>query len=287
MDTSQDIISRTVYVHNPVNPPSIGHGVDAKIKLVNPKHLSIENWQEGEQPTFTLKIADPKAMGLLNFQDNSVERFIDDLILSCNLVLKRAAFSKNNLDSTHSTVERKQEPKPKPKVENTPSGTEITVTEVVYGTDHFHFTIGFEDELDESKTLELLSKILSIKNGMGQTTLKVNDLQKSLNEYQSAMFSFEGLGIFKHLFSSLGISTNCDGNDRIGQALVQESALISGIDLSKIDDCRSFNGRVKHIDRNPQEEKEYQEGLKKLEQKITCLREAIQKIITYRLKSII
>ena len=253
MASTQDQISTTVYVHEPVNPPGIGHGIEPKIKLKNSKHLSIENWQKEEQPSFKLKITDPKAIGLPNFNDHSVEDFFDNLILSCNLVLKKAAFSKNNSDSTHATVKRKEEPKPKPIVKDTPSGKEIISTHVVYVTTRGHFTIGFEDELDEITMIEVLSKILSLKNCKVQTTLKVSNVQKSLNDYQSGMSSFERLGIFKHLFSSLEVSTNCDGNDRNDQALVQEAAQISGVDKSKIEDCRSFNNRAKHIDRTPQQ----------------------------------
>ena len=286
MASNQDKISTTIYVHDPINPPGVGRGIEPKIKLENFKHLSIENWREGEQPNFTLKITDPKAIGLLNFDDYSVEHFFDDLILSCNLVLKRAAFSKNSSDSIHAAVERKEEPKPKSIVKDIPSGKEIIITEVLHVIDRAHFTIGFKDELDEIKMLELLSKILSLKNGKIQTTLKVNNVQKSLNDYQSGMSSFERLGIFKHLFSSLEVSTNCDGNDRNDQALVQEAAQISGVGKSRIEDCRSFNNRAKHIDRTLQQEKEYQEGLKKLGPKIIHLREATQLIIIFRLKSI-
>jgi len=182
MSDNQDVISRTIYLHDPINPPAVGHGVDAKIKLVNSKHLSIENWQKGEQPSFTLKITDPKTIGLLNFQEHNVERLIDDLILSCNLVLNNAAFSRHRSDSTRSAIERKKKHSPKLKVEDTPSGKAIFATEVMRSTDSFHITIGFEDKLDESEVLELLSKISSLKNGNVHAALKVNNIQKSLSE---------------------------------------------------------------------------------------------------------
>ena len=154
MSDSIDKIKRNVFVHDPTNPPAVGHGLNAEINHVNDKHLKIENWQGGEQPNFTLIINDPKAMGLQDFQENNVEQFVNDLILSCNLVLKRAVFSRQSFDSARSTVERKKMSPPESKVEDTPQGKKVTITEVVRITDSIHITVGFKDELDEEKVLE-------------------------------------------------------------------------------------------------------------------------------------
>jgi len=286
MSENIDKISRNVYVHYPVNPPTVGLGLNVQLNLINAKHLEIENWQNGEQPNFTLKINDPKSIGLHDFQEYDVEKFVNDMILACNLILKKAAFSRHTSDSTRSVVERKKMPPPKSEVEDTPQGKKITITEIVQITDSVHITAGFEDGLDENEMLELLSKIRQVKNVNVSTNLKVNDLRKSLNEYESSMSTFERLSIFKNLFSSLELSTNYDGNDRMGFDLDKEVNTITGVDTTKIEDYRKFNARTKHIDRNKQDEKEYQEGLNKLGEKIIYLREASQKTIIARLKSL-
>ena len=286
MPDNQENLSIIIHVHSPVNPPGIGHASNAKIKPVNFKYFSIENWQD-DLSKRTLKITDPKTLGLLNFQDFEIERFAECLILSCNLVLKRVAFSKITIDSTRSVMEREKELPPKPKTVDTTPGKEIIITDILQATDHLGTAVLDNDELDEDKVLELLSKILSIKNNNAQSTLNIIDMQKSLDQYQFAMNSFDKVGIFMHLFASLELSTNCDGKKRCAQELDQEVARISGIDDSVINNCRQFNNRVKHKNKNSRQNKEYAEELNKLTSKIINVREIAQKIITFRLNSIV
>ncbi len=88
------------------------------------------------------------------------------------------------------------------------------------------------------------------------------------------------------MFSSLELSTNCDGTDRKSSDLDNEVVRITNIDYAKIKDYRQFNGRTKHIDRNSQEEQKYQEGLQKLGEKIEYLKEAAKTMIRTRLMSL-
>lgn len=214
------------------------------------------------------------------------ERFIDDLILSCNLVLDRAAFSKNSTDSTRSIMEKRKRFMPKPKTENTESGKKVIVSDALHLDDSVDVVVGIEDKLDEAKVLELLSKILILKNCRISPSLQVSNMKKSLIGFQAAMSCLDMLETFKQLSSSLEISTNYDGIDRKNQKLVQEASRVSGVAYSKINDCREFYNRTKHSNRNLREEMEYQDGLKPLDEKIGWAREAAQKIIAYRLRSL-
>lgn len=280
-------ISKTIFCHSPVNPPAPGRGVDIEMNLANASKVKFLNWQNGSVASFTLEISDPGTIGLANSQNNTVEQFIDDFILACNLLLKKAAFSRQNYDSAYATIERKpRAPSPPAKVEDFGKMKKVTFTEVVEVTDSWSITTGFKDELDEPKIIELMTKIRKIHSGSTQTSLKTTDLQKALCEYDVGMTSFEGLGIFKHLFSSLELSTNCDGIDRNGSNLDAEANRITGVDIVKIEDCRRFNARTKHIDKNQNDEKEYQEGLAKIGEKIIYLRQATCNCILDRLKNI-
>lgn len=75
-ENNEDKISRTLNVHSPVNPPAIGFGVDAKINLINQKFLTITNWIKSDHSSFTLEITDPVSLGLSDFQESNVEKFI-------------------------------------------------------------------------------------------------------------------------------------------------------------------------------------------------------------------
>ena len=285
MSSGKDQISRKIYVHEVVNPPVTGLSIDVTINIINSKYLVIADWQnETGQQSFNLKIIDPLSLGLQDFQDNNVEKFIDKLLLVCNLVLKSAAFSRHQSDSSRTKVERETPQASGSQVTETPNGIKIEIHETVRITDSVHISIGFQDELDEAKVVQIMKKLDQLENL--KSNLQVGDLKKSLNEYSAAMSSFDRLGIFKHLYSSMELATNCDGYDRSGIELDAEVNRISGIPTTDVEEWRRFNGRAKHIDKTPLEEKLYQETLQKLGEKISPLRETCQKIILSRLPNI-
>ena len=271
-------ISRILYVHDPTRPPGPGNGLDVKIQLLNSKYISIENWQKGDTPHFDIKIAEPHRFELSDSESSSIEIFVDDLILSCNLVLRRVVFSRHHVDSTRSVVIKATEPSPKSTVEEYPNLTKITLYAKISISDSVHVTHGFEDQLNECLTLNLLSKI-RLLNG-NKTT---DELSKSLDAYRSAMSSFDLQGIFKNLYIALELAINADEKDRSGEMLDQESERITGTVCSKMKEWRNLNNRLKHSDINPTHKRQYQEGLPNLGKHIRELRAATQKAITYRL----
>jgi len=79
---SKDIanISNKISIHSPENPPSTGHGLNVKLTSSNQKYLEISNWENGNQPRFTLIVHDPISIGLEDSQEYNVEKFVDDLL---------------------------------------------------------------------------------------------------------------------------------------------------------------------------------------------------------------
>jgi hypothetical protein len=285
-ENNEDNLSRKLNIHSPINPPAPGSSTDAKIILINQNHFTLTDWIKSNSTGVTLTISDPISLGLVDFQEYTVEKFIDNIILACNLILKHGAFSKHTSDSSHTIIQRKKTPSIPATVEDTPTGKKIVIQEVLTLTDSVHITMGFEDELDENEVVSILRKIINIETGTVTSNLNIQDLQKALREYYSGTTSFERLGIFKHLFSSIELSTNCDGNDRKNSTLDNEINKISNVELMKITDFRKFNARTKHIDKHLLHRSEYKEGMGKIGEKIIYAREAAQKIILNRLSSI-
>jgi hypothetical protein len=282
MNVKINDISIELNVHLPENPASTGHGASVDLNLLNAKHLKISDWTKGNQPSFTLTITNPLSIGLDSSEQSNVSQFLDDLILALNIVLKRTTFSKHASSSKKSKINF-QVPKPTSEVRYTPTGKEVILTEHIHIRDEVSISIGVHDELDEPIVLELLQKIKKIRLNMANSSLNVNNFQKSLNEYDAAMEGIERLSVFKHLFSSLELATNCDNaQDRTGHSLDSEVVRISGINVTDMEWFRNFNSRTKHKDRNPADEQLYQEGLSQLGGKINSLRNTSQKIIQTR-----
>ena len=285
-ESNEDKIFPTINVHFPINPPAAGLGIDAKITLINQKYFAITNWIKSDHPSFTLEIRDPISLGLLDFQEYNVEKFVVNVILACNLILQKGAFSKHNSNSSYAKIQRKKEPPIPSKIEDTPTGKKIIIQERIRITDSVHISMGFEEEFDEKKVVDVLHKLIKIENEKIKFNLNIQDLQKALREYYFGTTSFERLGIFKHLFSSVELATNCDGNDRSGFDLDDEINKICNVELAKIEDFRTFNSRTKHIDKHLLHRSKYKEGMSKLGEKIIFVRESAQKIILNRLSSI-
>lgn len=289
MSVSQDKISRTIYVHDIDNPPATGQSMNVHLNVINSKHFLISNWDANTQPpSFTLKVIDPISIGLPDLQDYNVEKFVDKVLLACNLVLKSAVFTRHGADPSRTAIERKlPEAKATHVKEETTQGVHrVEITEVLQITDEVHIHFEFKDDLDEKLVLQILDKINTLEGLSVSNSLNVLDLKKSLMAYASAMSSTDRLGIFKHHYSSIELATNCDGVDRVGRASDSEVNRITGTSTLSIQDWREFNDRLKHINRTPQEEAAYQEGLSKIGEKINPLRGTCQKIILQRLQNI-
>ena len=225
-------------------------------------------------------------IGLDNSQENNVEQFIDDVILTCNIVLNRVSLSKY-LSKHNKTQIKFRAHKSISKVYDTPEGKVIKIHEHISIHDGVSISVGVKDELDENKVLDILQKIRKIRKGNSQSILNVHNFSKSLREYDLATKSTERLSVFKHLFSSLELAVNCDNaRDRTGSKLDNEVVSITGISRDKIKDFREFNSRAKHKDRTPAEEQLYQEGIKQLSGKILELHPCVRKIIKTRFTAI-
>lgn len=289
MNASQEKISRTIYVHDIDNPPATGQSMNVHLNVINSKHLLISDWDASTQPpSFTLKVIDPTSIGLPDLQDYNVEKFVDRVLLACNLVLKSAVFTRHGADPSRTVIERKL-PEPNAthvKEETTQGEHRVEITEVVQITDEVHIHFEFRDDLDEKLVLIILNKISKLEILTVSKNLNIVDLKKSLMVYADAMSSNERVGIFKNLYSSIEIATNCDGVDRAGRALDSEVNRITGTPTLSMQDWREFNDRLKHINRTPTEEAAYQNGLLRIGEKINPLRETSQKVILHRLKSI-
>lgn len=285
MDYDKYALSRKIYVHEVINPPFAGHSIKATINLLNPQHLEISELKsEIGQQSFTLKIIDPMSLGLQDFQGYSVERFIDRILLACNLVLKHAAFSRHKSDSSNTIVERKSSQSSGTKITRTKEGIIIEINETTGITDSIHITAEVTENLDETLVLYILKKLDRLESP--KTHLQVSDIKKAVMEYSAGMSSFDRIGIFKHLYSSMELATNCDGIDRTGSNLDNAVNNIVETPSSKVEEWREFNARSKHINRNSQEEKMYQDNLSRLGEQLSPIRETCQKLILERLNTI-
>lgn len=280
-----DKISLPLNVHSLNNPPSPSSATRANINISNQKHITITNWKSEDTPSFVLEITDPLLLGLSNFEESTVNKFMESVILACNLEMKKASFSRHNSNSSHPSIQRKKENPILPKEEETPTGKKITFFETVHITDSVSITMRFEDKIDENNLNNILKRIQNLPN-THISNLITHELQKSLNEFYLATTNFERVSIFKHLYTSIELAVNSDGKNRRGPKLDEEINKLSGLTLTQINEFRNFNNSLKHLNKFVKHRNAYQEGMKNLGTTITTLRNASQTIILDKLNHI-
>ena len=99
------------------------------------------------------------------------------------------------------------------------------------------------------------------------------------------MSNFEQSSIFKELFTSLELATNCDGINRSNHELDSEIGSICETESDNICELRQYNNRLKHHDKNLQDLSTYQKGSKNLSRNLISLKKLTQTMILERLSN--
>jgi len=280
------LIERPVFVHDLTNPPAEDRNCDIELRVVNSKERIIFAKQNVSlQTKYLLKVPDAKSIGLTSFDQRDVEYGTKDVVLACNLSLQRACLSTLKADLPRPEIEIKV-PETPVRIEHTPEGVHILLTETMVARDSVYLTILTKDELDEDQAIRNLRLVRKLdRHALSTSTpIPVVNLSKALSEFESAMTVFPRLLIFKHLFNSLEFSTNWDGTDRRGVLLDKEVANVSGIQEIIAGEWRHFYDRTKHVDRTPENATKFVGGLENLPQILTQLRKTSASMILDRLE---
>ena len=273
-------VSKIVNAYDPAQLPTPGRGTDIEITVANQCHLHVTKLDTGQQG-FKLEVTEPELLGLKSFDDKHTNEFMRRVILACNLILKKAAFSTSSIDSLHAGVVLKS-PQSTSKVKKTPTGSKITITEVVSLRDSLSLTVGFSDELDEKKVIDILQKIHAVFDYGGSPPLEILNMQKSLDAYLRGIQATDASHVFKGLYEAMELAVNFDRSDRKDKDFDMEVRRIMGDSTISIGVFRRFNNRTKHPDNNEQH-KVYETGKANIDRYICTLRPITTTTILCRL----
>jgi|GEM_PF-1610271 len=280
-------ISCDIYAHILVIPPLLNSSCNIDLILRKSQgQISLVKKEINFKTKYLLTVHSPFTLGLTSYEQNVVEAFVDDLVLSMNLNLKRVALSPLKVEISKPDI--KIQPENRVRVEETSKEKISEFRTEVFIQDFSLITINVAEEIDEGSILSifrLINKLnLKLPHPGHVDNLRASNLKKALTEYRSAMNIFDRPMIFKHLFNSLEIATNWDGIDRCGKALDKEISAITGLQQSIIKKWRRLYDRMKHTDREPKEINEFISGILNLHNSLELLRIATNKILINRLE---
>ena len=224
-------------------------------------------------------------LGLDNFEESHINKFMDKVILACNLTMKRAAFSNKVNDPSCAVMDTDDLPVTSTsKVEKTPTGFKVSITESMRIRDSASVSVGFDDILDETQFIDTLRKIQIVHANVNGTIINHN-LKKALEVYLSATMNAGKYNTFKDLYSALEEAVNFDGSRVKGETFDKKVCSILADNQLPMDDLREFNNRLKHPD-NDAQCKAYEEVKRQATAKIWKLRPIVTKVILHRLSSV-
>lgn len=210
-------ISTNVYAHQIVNPPTAQSGSDINIVFNQDKNNIVLNkkGKSRHQTEYELSIKDPQQMGVTQTDQRSLSESLYKILLAFNLSLHRSALiSQQQSESSFQIIPGTQETKST--VEDTPTGKKITIQETLTITDSVFITVGLSENINEKTIDSNYNLIKNLDNSNLQNQVHIENLKKALNEYNSAMCSFDRISIFKLLFNSLELAVNYDNAEKKG-----------------------------------------------------------------------
>lgn len=273
-------VSKTISVHDPAQLPGPGHSTNIEITVTNQHHLHVTKLDADKQ-ILKLEVTEPDALGLASLDDMHTNEFMRRIILACNLVLERAAFSTSSIDSSHAGVVMGSQPSTS-KVEKTLTGLEVTLIETVSVRDSSSWVIGFSNELDEKKVIDVLQKIHVVYGSDGNPPSKIFDMQKALDVYQGGMQATGTLHAFKGMYEAMELAVNSDGPSNEGLDFDKKVQHLIGDNAAQIGIFRNFNNSSKHSGRTKYNA-DYEKGKANINKYIRDLRPIVTTAILSKL----
>ena len=278
-----DTIRMQVYVYDPSQPPASGLSQNVKITVENQRHMSVIDPDDGSS-FIQLVVAEAGLLGLDGSEDSQIIKFMDKVILACNLTMKRAAFSNKVIDPSRPVMDMDDPPASTAKVEKTPTGFNVNIVEPIRIRDSVSVSVGFDDALDEAQFVDMLRKIQIVHADINGTIANHN-LKKALESYQSATMNAGKHNTFRNLYSALEDAVNFDGSHVNDKDFDNEVCSILADNQLPIGDLRRFNNRLKHPD-NDMQRKLYEEAIGQATENIRKLRPIVTKVLLHRLPSV-
>jgi hypothetical protein len=266
-------------MHDIRNPPLDNRGSSIKLSLINTQgkiKFTNENYNKIES-IYSIILSNPNKHGLISSEDNLVERFIDALVLSLNLLLSRGCITRAETKK-HSFKLNNDISEPNNFVKREVNMTNVHLFESIDIHDSISTTVITNDEVDELKIFDLLEKIRKFNRFMEKTNPHDFNLNLSIRHYEKSMSEQILLFKFKNLYNSFEYIINVRGPDLTGVKFDNQASHMTGIPSLTIKEWREFYNRAKHTQRNSTDIKTYTEGNNNLANWVLSLRNCTKKL---------
>lgn len=212
----------------------------------------------------------------------NVEQSCIILEISLSLINKRILFTTIQANKTYPSIEFDKLPQDV-EIVRTDKGVEVKPSGIISFNGELSILIKTKITLDELKLFEIIDHLLKFKifERNNRNLIEFNIID-SLSSYKDAIETVNSKDCYINLFRAFEKSVNAD-KDRQGAFFDKAAHTLTGIDISKIENMRNFNNRIKHIQKSLQDINLLQKSEDKFSELVINLKVATNKAILQRL----
>jgi hypothetical protein len=161
------------------------------------------------------------------------------------------------------------------------------IDENVFLHESVHVSVTHSAQVEEKEILEVFHKLqrFNIFQINENSSLRQNNLKKSLENYSNAIEENSMVLKFRDLFTALELCVNVDGTESTGVDFDNKVSNRCGAKPGTVGDWRAFYNGVKHVDRNQRDiDSRYKYAQQDFPQQLTALRNHVRRILFSELK---
>ncbi|MGC1134959.1 MAG: hypothetical protein WA941_19170 [Nitrososphaeraceae archaeon] len=273
-----------ISMHDILNPPYGNRGSNIKLRFENSKNaISIfPGIHNNKESIFSFLVSNPLTSGLKDSEEATVQHFVDDLILSFNLVLRRGCITRNKTRQHSIKFDHQGSGKSTSYVVKADGMTNVYLFDSISIRDKVNAVVTTHDEIDEIEVSEIFEKVIHFRRHEDKNDFRETNLSLCLRNYEKAMemkTSFK----YKSLLNSLEFIVNVSGIDLTGDRLDREVYRLSGIPVLEARNWRQFYDRLKHVQRSNEDIRKLIEGNRQFTRWMLSLRECTKQLIKSQL----
>ena len=243
--------TKTVFVHEILNPPNPRTGSEVNLKIIDPIELNLRkiegenNLRRPPRVVDDLKILNPLSIGFTTSEQSKFVEEFNSILLAMNLSLCRSCIVDADILFNLPRIQFKSM-NLKSEVRTIGNRSHVYSKDVIGVSDESFGWTSASESINEKRVLTLFRIIQRFKEIYSKQNLSYLNLRKSITEYEKSMKENSRLFIFKHLFNSLELCTNFY-KEYTSSAFDEIVSNNMAIPTATVREWRNFYSRIKHV----------------------------------------
>lgn len=236
-------ISKSVYCDDLINPPAHDRKCSINLDVANTVLIQfIKENRTNAGTRYLLRLPQAKSTGFTSYEQNIVSHEFDNLILAFNLVLERVCTTSKSSEFAMDSITFKK----RLQSSNVRRIGNKVIVDITDGNidirEDVQVTVIHSAKVEERTILEAFHNLQKLRMFQinGNSSIRENNLKKSLQNYSNAMEEENMVLKFRDLFTALEVCININGIERKDGPFDNEVSNLSGTSPNTVERWRLF-----------------------------------------------